>query len=571
MNKPCGIKRRIAAYFAVILFAWLLALPAFADGKVFPAKAYPAEVKIPDQSALLIWSNGVERLVIETRFIGEGTNFAWVVPLPAPPEIEPATTGLFPTLRTCLQPEVRHSVLNFWAVAMFACGLGWLLGTVRDTGEPTVLDIIGSLATAAGLGFMIRFGEGSLIVMFAIFFILLYLVRRVRSGQEGVVGIVAGLALILLLGSMLLPALGTAGRATASSKSGIDILERKVVGVFDTTVISAKNPKALLGWLGENGFAVDKRTEPIVEQHVRDGWVFVAAKVHRESAGVGPATPHPLSFTFKAPQPIYPLRLTAAGSDRLELQLFVVGPGRAEIQGFTAVECRRLRQADNAKSVLIGHGLFGQWVAGAPVVTKLTALFGPKEMTHDATVTWREFAERRDRVYSRQGAFRTVANWCLSPLCLLVVIVGFLMYQGRITSTTVLRCLAGGGGALVLAGIIAYAALPKVEVRLERFARQRALSELKHHVLKVADSLPKQQMVTLTTVRAAMAEPGYKRFGNLLQGGQIREEDSPGNYTLRESSAGIEVLGYNAVGGAEVVFTFERTPLTEGATAKPAR
>ena len=64
------------------------------------------EVRIPDQRALLWWTNGTERLVIETRFAGQGTNFAWVVPLPSVPKVEPATRGLFPTLTQLLRPEV---------------------------------------------------------------------------------------------------------------------------------------------------------------------------------------------------------------------------------------------------------------------------------------------------------------------------------------------------------------------------------------------------------------------------------------------------------------------------------
>lgn len=80
--------------FLCVLSSWRLQ----ADGKVFSPTAVPTEVRIPDQRALLSWSNGVERLVIETRFVGAGTNFAWVVPLPSRPVVEPASRGLFPTL-----------------------------------------------------------------------------------------------------------------------------------------------------------------------------------------------------------------------------------------------------------------------------------------------------------------------------------------------------------------------------------------------------------------------------------------------------------------------------------------
>lgn len=58
----------------VIPFLLLLLLPlaAWADGMVIPTVAYPAKVTIPDQQALICFSNGVERLVIETRFTGAG-------------------------------------------------------------------------------------------------------------------------------------------------------------------------------------------------------------------------------------------------------------------------------------------------------------------------------------------------------------------------------------------------------------------------------------------------------------------------------------------------------------------
>lgn len=85
--------RRLAALFLFLC----VPITMLADGKFFPPTALPANVTIPDQRALIHFTNGIERLVIETRFVGEGTNFAWVVPLPSQPVIEAATTGLFPT------------------------------------------------------------------------------------------------------------------------------------------------------------------------------------------------------------------------------------------------------------------------------------------------------------------------------------------------------------------------------------------------------------------------------------------------------------------------------------------
>jgi hypothetical protein len=92
----------------LIVLLGLLPSRAVADGKVLSHQPAMAEATIPDQRALICWSNGVERLVIETRFAGDGTNFAWIVPLPSQPEIEAATPGVFATLAFQLRPPVVH-------------------------------------------------------------------------------------------------------------------------------------------------------------------------------------------------------------------------------------------------------------------------------------------------------------------------------------------------------------------------------------------------------------------------------------------------------------------------------
>ena len=109
-DKPAARVQRIFS-FLLLLF---LPLAALADGMVIPTVAYPAKITIPDQRALICFTNGTERLVIETRFTGAGTNFAWVVPLPSQPVIEEATTGLFPTLQYLFRPEIIHDVPRYW-------------------------------------------------------------------------------------------------------------------------------------------------------------------------------------------------------------------------------------------------------------------------------------------------------------------------------------------------------------------------------------------------------------------------------------------------------------------------
>ena len=72
------------------LFVLLFPVNSFADGKVIPQTVF-AVPDIPNQQALIHYANGLETLVIETSFVGKGSNFAWVVPLPAVAKIAPVS------------------------------------------------------------------------------------------------------------------------------------------------------------------------------------------------------------------------------------------------------------------------------------------------------------------------------------------------------------------------------------------------------------------------------------------------------------------------------------------------
>jgi len=93
-----SVMRRILCLVLLVVAGVLVPETSRADGKVFSSVTVAEPVRIPDQRAILSWSEGIERLVIETRFSGRGSNFAWVVPLPARPVVEPVSPGLFTTL-----------------------------------------------------------------------------------------------------------------------------------------------------------------------------------------------------------------------------------------------------------------------------------------------------------------------------------------------------------------------------------------------------------------------------------------------------------------------------------------
>ena len=532
-----GSDKPFASVQRILSFLLLLFLPAaaFADGMVIPTIAYPAKVTIPDQRALICFSNGIERLVIETRFAGAGTNFAWVVPLPSQPVIEEATTGLFPTLQFLFRPKIVHDVPRYWlriiTALLLVCFFRWL--AKRESVGCAIL----------------------------VFFVLLFLT------------------------ALLLPALSAAKRAgmeSPASEQDISILDRKLVGIFETATIASRDAKALHTWLAENEYAVPTNAEPIIAGYVKDGWVFVATKVRRDRPDSETSTPHPLSFTFKTERPVYPMRLTGLNSKQLKVELYVFGPERATAQHFTVERCTRpnyperspdepiyhIRWTPEMPNIL--HPLLRRWVGGSPVVTKLVGTLSPADMRRDVWLDWRFFLEKKSHRFSRTGALTTALNWGAAFFAGGLVVVGWLALvkeKHKIRLTRGIGHLLASG--VILAGLI-YLGLPKIEVRLEKGYRERMeyilyelgselSAEITNH-LSVADvRLTARNIITIPQTNA----PYWKEWSNSVHwaswqnhyvGGPLREEDSPGNYTIRETDGRLEFVSYD-VEGAEHVQT----------------
>ena len=74
---------------------------ALADGKLVPpyeAAEYEGSLQERSQEAIIVYSEGLEDLVIKVSYEGEPAEFAWVIPFPSEPEIHPAHAELFEEL-----------------------------------------------------------------------------------------------------------------------------------------------------------------------------------------------------------------------------------------------------------------------------------------------------------------------------------------------------------------------------------------------------------------------------------------------------------------------------------------
>jgi len=541
----------------VLVSSLLLPQELWGDGVVIAPTAY-AKVQVPDQSALISYDGATERMLIETSFIGAGTNFAWIVPVPTMPEVEVATAGVIPTLQITSRPVVYHNVPHIYGGILALGALVYLFATVRPTKRRTAGDFIACILLALGLGISLSWFVG--------FFSLLSIVAvgEARQGHSLIIGLALVFLISLFMGGLLLSAGATASSTTTGET--VRIHERKIIGNFETAILSSPDGSALMQWLDKNGFRIPTNVTAAVSEYAREKWMFVAARVLRPEDTVVPTAPHPLVFTFKTDKPVYPLRLTGAGHDNCRVELYVFGPKRAAIPGFKVERCEQTSIKPGASSWAfpVRHPQILKLAANAPVFTNLSAQLRAEDMRTDGWISWEPFAKKRPWVFSYQGALIMTANLCMA---LLGLVAGFCWQKGMKMNRPLILKLTG---LTVSTLLCAFLLLPKIEVTTTQMPR--AFNKIYHHLLasciyaawhEHAQSAKPPFEPTLEWIRkqaeALSNENHHPRLTkeNPFTGQPRREQDSPGNYVIRKAASGFEYVFYELDGNEQVIKLFE--------------
>jgi len=377
-----------------------------------------------------------------------------------------------------------------------------------------------------------------------------------------VLDVLAFLTIVVLLALMLLPSLAKA-KGGGEPSPAVEILDRQLAGVFESTTISGKDPSALREWLVQEGYRMPADVEPVIAAYVREGWVFVASKVRRDTSDAVAAAMHPLSFTFPSPEPVYPLRLTGVGNGDLEVELFVFGPGTAICPGFRVEDSRPTGGApDTAPREYIApqdhlslrHEALFAAAAGAPWATRLRGVLSPARMTSDAVIHWAPAREQRRVLYSLEGAWKTLLNVTVPALALVVVLLVWgVRWRGWSASTAWRRGILTAMAAAV-ATALGVVALPRVPVRIEARYRQRSDARNLQLAVRIAvrDGLETNVPVTVASVREAIRREWpavLNEFRSRPLSLRIREEDAPYMYSLEARTNGVDLIFHDAVGG----------------------
>lgn len=536
----------------ICCFLLAFELTSFADGKVFALEAIREPVTIPDQRALICWSNGVERLVIETHFTGEGDRFAWVVPLPSLPVIEQASDGLFPTLEYLFRPELKFQVPRFYLGVLVALGFAFLIWRVKPGQKLgwqnwlaySVASVALAAANPAGIALVLLLGACIIMVRYQT--PLMYLI------------LILTLLAFLIVPLFIFPRSRAVAGPIEHAVEVVEVLNRDHVGVFDTVTISGKDPAALQNWLAQNGYSVSSNATPVIADYVKRGWVFVGAKISRKEPGMATAAIHPLSFTFSTKEPVYPMKLTGVDSPPVSVELYVFGPARATAAGFSVKSCQTPlfpeapRDWANRKSP--GLSIYPQplrnWCGNTHVATRLLARVSPAEMREDLVIGWEPFREKTTPEFSYAGALNHAANWASVALLLgAIAWVGIYRNEPRFLKRATWSIV----GAVLVVAALMYVSVDKVAVKIQR-ARGPDFE-----VLWLGYSLD-DEYASIDEVRTNILKylPDSEWGRNSYLGGKIREQESPGNYSIREAEGRFEIIGYDANAAPHVLSTMSK-------------
>jgi hypothetical protein len=496
----------------------------YADGKFYPERAYKVAPAIPSQRAIVVYKNGIEKLIIESALDGEGREFGWIIPLPSKPtEFEKISPGFIKTLSLAIQPKITHDLtIPLEGLNIIAASIGlWCLLVLATKPKKRLL-------------------FKSLLLLGCIFIALSILAPAFNRAGE------------------------TAGGFDSGGIPGVIVHDIQEIGSYELAVLDADNSEALDTWLQSNGFAgLIEKDEAIISDYIRNGWYFVAAKLRRETAGY--SKPHPLAMSFPSDKAIYPIRLTATVGSEVYLELFVIADKQARCKGlalelsdqyhFLEEALRNPVSKEFAAGFIgkthhrnIGHPITAKYMWDGCVLSKLCGTLKPGQMDEDIDLHLKTGKPYQKHYYSHRGAKEAGLLVCLGVWCILLVALTAIFY-GKIKKENgrkfyLSRIIIPAVLFSLLLWALTYAALPKVQVHTRKGRYWRMRYEYERRALAKQREIAREynyfKGVTLDGIVETI--DGFFRYQvsrNTYTRERIKREDSPGNYTIFEDDQGV--------------------------------
>lgn len=133
----------------------------------------------------------------------------------------------------------------------------------------------------------------------------------------------------------------SAGGEDAGGDPGVTIVSQAAVGPYDSVILQATDPDALLSWLADNDYDVTPEGQELLRLYVDPTRYFVALKL-RQDKGIGDLVP--IALRYREPLPCVPIRLTAVAAQQdMGITAFVLGDSRAVPLNYFHVQLNEAR------------------------------------------------------------------------------------------------------------------------------------------------------------------------------------------------------------------------------------
>ncbi len=148
---------------------------------------------------------------------------------------------------------------------------------------------------------------------------------------------------------------GCGGGARTQQFGSVNVWDTLHVDDYEVAILSAGESSDLVTWLNNNGYAYPAGHQGELDYYVGKAWFFVAAKINPARRQDGnPVDPpglgdgqyegdemDPLRLRFDTPEPVFPLRISAASSKaEVEVLLYVIHRHRVISHNFNTQEVK---------------------------------------------------------------------------------------------------------------------------------------------------------------------------------------------------------------------------------------
>ena len=487
-----------------ILGALAAAGSALADGAFMRQRSQEAKPTIPYQRAFISWRDGRETMIVESVLNAPKGDYEWVVPLPSPQvKIEACLPGALEAVSMQCRPNVRtFSLSGWWPVAAFTtclCVAAFWIGTSRGL---TPWDRRGMFLAVFLIGLI------AMAVTFPVF-----ACAKVGPGGAG--------------DDAEVPAKGTA-----------DAYAYEIVRPPDAEFLARK--------LDRDGFRLPAEARDAVRGYISNRWSFALMKVRQGPAAA--VSPHPMRFEFPAKEPVYPMALTGATTDRLRLDLFVVGSGVAAVPGMDVWRVMKVvPKPDRSGSPTppgktvsewspISHPDVAPYLWDGATLTYLRGDLSGRELRDDLRIG---FSRQVPAFFEKDvSSLRIAAQDAFCTGCaaasVAVFLLGFLAVGAACTTRRILSSVAAGLCLGVVFGCVGFFRTPRVEVGPKRDGLE---SIRRFKALEI-------ELLTEKWDHGNFPESWIAEVRRQAPG-DVPNLDVPGGYTLKRDARGFQVTLYD--------------------------